>query len=141
MITYLSSNVFPSNPFCSFWMGGFECTDKLNAYGNRVDFLNVTGHVLLLEEDYRMLKILNIQTVREGIRWSQVEKIPYQYDWSTVGNMIKVARKSRIQQIWDLCHFGFPDDLTPLHPLFAKRFAALCADFVRFTGRSSPMLS
>ena len=27
------------NPFASFWMGGYECTDKLNAFGYRVDLL------------------------------------------------------------------------------------------------------
>ncbi len=71
------------NPFRSFWMGGFECTDKLNAFGNRVDFINETGHLQLLDEDYLQLLPVGIRTVREGIRWSQVEKSAYQYDWST----------------------------------------------------------
>ncbi|RRA97354.1 amine oxidase, partial [Larkinella rosea] len=34
-----------SNPFRSYWMAGYECTDKLNAWGNRVDFLQITGHL------------------------------------------------------------------------------------------------
>ena len=120
------------NPFYSFWMGGFECTDKLNAFGHRVDFLTVTGHIELIEQDYAQLEQFNIRTVREGIRWSQVEKTPYHYDWSTVARMIKAGEKYKIQQVWDLCHFGFPDDLTPLHPLFARRFAALCRAFIKF---------
>jgi hypothetical protein len=120
-----------NNPFSSFWMGGFECTDKLNAFGNRVDFLSLTGHLQLLKEDYHMLRQFHIKTVREGIRWSQVEKSPYQYDWSIVTQMIKEASAQNIQQIWDICHFGYPDDLTPLHPLFPRRFASVCREFAK----------
>jgi beta-glucosidase/6-phospho-beta-glucosidase/beta-galactosidase len=121
-----------SNPFRSFWMAGFECTDKLNAFGNRVDLLNSTGHLQLIEEDYKNLSLFSMRTVREGARWSQVEKTPYEYDWSVVEKMIIAAREQGIQQLWDICHFGFPDDLTPLHPMFARRFAAFCKAFVNF---------
>lgn len=123
---------FRQNPFQSFWMAGFECTDKLNAFGNRVDFLQLTGHLQLLEQDYQNLKPFQIQTVREGIRWSQVEKRPYGYDWSTVAYMLERGKALGIQQVWDLCHFGYPDDLTPLHPMFARRFSAMCRAFVEF---------
>ncbi|MCW3106776.1 MAG: amine oxidase [Segetibacter sp.] len=122
----------PNNPFSSFWMAGYECTDKLNAFGNRVDFLNETGHLQLIDHDYQLLSPFNIRTVREGIRWSHVETRPYQYDWSTVKFMLERGKANGIQQLWDICHFGFPDDLTPLHPMFARRFAALCRAFVKF---------
>lgn len=125
-------NLRQRNPFHSFWMAGYECTDKLNAFGHRVDFLHETGHLQLINQDYQNLAPFNIQTVREGIRWSQVEKKPYTYDWSTVGLMLERSKAHGIQIIWDICHFGFPDDLTPLHPLFAKRFAALCKAFILF---------
>lgn len=121
-----------SNPFHSFWMAGFECTDKLNVHGNRVDFINLTGHLKQMDEDYQALSLFNIKTVREGIRWSVVEKQPYVYDWSVVEQMIRCGQRNGIQQLWDICHFGFPDDLTPLHPHFAPRFAALCKSFVQF---------
>ncbi|WP_229733735.1 amine oxidase [Pontibacter amylolyticus] len=120
------------SPFQSFWMAGFECTDKLNAFGNRVDFLTLTGHLTLLKQDYENLAPFHIRTVREGMRWSQVEKAPYLYDWTTVGTMLKQGKALGIQQVWDLCHFGYPDDLTPLHPMFARRFAAICRAFVQF---------
>jgi hypothetical protein len=120
------------NPFQSFWWAGYECTDQLNCFGNRVDFLPLTGHLQLLQQDYEHLGQFSIRTVREGIRWSQVEKTAYQYDWSTVETMLVEGKRQGIQQIWDLCHFGYPDDLTPLHPMFARRFAALCRAFVRF---------
>jgi len=127
-----------NNPFRSFWMAGFECTDKLNAFGNRIDFLNLTGHLDHIHEDYNNLRAFNMATVREGIRWSKVETRPYQYDWSTVAVMIEAGKKNNIQQIWDLCHFGYPDDLTPLHPMFARRFAALCRAFVEFYRTVNP---
>lgn len=120
------------NPFSSFWMAGFECTDQLNAFGNRVDFLNITAHFDKVNEDYKNLSLLNIKTVREGIRWSQVEKTPYQYDWSGVKILMDAAKLQNIQIVWDICHFGFPSDLTPLHPMFANRFAAICRSFVKF---------
>src|SRR5919199_686649 len=121
-----------TNPFKSFWWAGYECTDQLNCFGNRVDFLPLTGHLQLLESDYKDLGQFNIRTVREGVRWSQVEKTPYHYDWTIVEHMLKEGRKQGIQQVWDLCHFGYPDDLTPLHPMFARRFAAFAQAFVQF---------
>ncbi|MBA3648047.1 MAG: amine oxidase [Chitinophagales bacterium] len=120
------------NPFASFWMAGFECADHLNAFGNRIDLLKLTDHLSLINEDYQRLSQFNIKSVREGIRWSQIEKQPYHYDWSEVAQMIKFGKQNNIQQIWDLCHFGFPDDLTPLHPMFPRRFAAMCRAFIEF---------
>ena len=128
----------PENPFQSFWWGGYECTDQLNCLGNRVDFLPLTGHLQLIDEDYAGLKQFRIGTVREGIRWAHIEKTPYHYDWSTVKMMLAAGRRHGIQQVWDLCHFGYPDDLSPLHPLFAQRFASLCRAFVDFYRSERP---
>lgn len=135
---YSNTTGSEKNPFRSFWMAGYECTDQQNAFGLRVDFLTLTGHLDRLEQDYADLGPFNIQTVREGIRWSQVEKRAYHYDWSVVSDMIDTGRAMGIQQIWDLCHFGYPDDLTPLHPMFARRFAALCRAFVDFYRTKDP---
>lgn len=118
------------NPFKSFLMGGFECADHLNAFGNRVDLFQASGHDHYLEEDYDRLNQIEIQTIREGIRWSFVETIPYCYDWSEVERIIKISQDKNVQVVWDICHFGFPDDLTPLHPMFARRFSHLCREFV-----------
>jgi beta-glucosidase/6-phospho-beta-glucosidase/beta-galactosidase len=126
------------SPFQSFWWGGYECTDQLNAFGNRVDFLPLTGHLQLLDEDYADLGQFQVKTVREGIRWAHIEKTPYHYDWSTVKTMLDAGQRHGIQQVWDICHFGFPDDLTPLHPMFARRFAALCRAFVDFYRSERP---
>jgi hypothetical protein len=77
------------------------------------------------------------------LRWSQIEKSPYQYDFSTFRDMLEVGRQQGIQQVWDICHFGFPDDLSPVHPHFTGRFAALCkafALFYRSLGYDEPLI-
>jgi hypothetical protein len=101
-----------NNPFHSFWWAGFECTDQMNCFGNRVDFLHVTDHLNQLDSDYELIREFNLQTVREGIRWSQVEKRAYQYDWTIVLQMLERGRAHG------------------MHPMFARRFAALCRAFV-----------
>ncbi|RYY61694.1 MAG: amine oxidase [Chitinophagaceae bacterium] len=119
-------------------MAGYECTDKLNAFGNRVDFLKETDHLQQVATDYQLLQSLSIRTVREGLRWSQVERTPYNYDWTEVRILMAAAREAGIQQVWDLCHFGYPDDLTPLHPLFPRRFAAFAEAFVSMYREEEP---
>jgi len=126
------------SPFSSFWMAGYECSDQLNHYGDRVDLLKLTGHIEKVEQDYQLLAPLGIATVREGIQWSKVERQPYHYDFSTVELMIKAGKAQGIQQIWDICHFGYPEDLSPLHPHFARRFVGVCEAFIRCYRNLSP---
>ncbi len=52
------------SPFRSFWMGGFECTDHQNAFGNRVDLMTLSGHEALLEQDYDAAIALGCLTLR-----------------------------------------------------------------------------
>lgn len=127
---YNRQDIDLKNPFQSFLMGGFECADHQNAFGERVDLVMLTGHDRIINDDYERLTDIGITTVREGIRWSHVEKTPFQYDWSQVEDIIIKSKNHGIQVIWDLCHFGFPDDLTPLHPMSARRFSHLCHAFV-----------
>lgn len=115
--------------FSSFFMAGYECADHLNCYGNRVNLLQLTQHDVQVRNDYRILKQLGIATVREGICWSAVETQPYRYNFNEAERRIAAAEEYGIQQIWDLCHFGFPDDIYPTHPHFTKRFVALCKAF------------
>lgn len=120
------------NPFSSFFMGGFECADHINRSGDRVNLLQNTQHDERAEEDYQLLLDLGIQSVREGICWSTVEMRPGEFDFSEVLNRIRIAEKKGIQLIWDMIHFGYPDDLFPTHPKFCERFVKLCEAFVKF---------
>src|SRR5690606_31299369 len=114
--------IIKKSPFRSFWMGGFECSDKINYFGDRIDLLKETDHINLISSDYEMIKELNIHTVREGIQWSKVESKPFNYNFDVVKLMMDKGQELGMQQVWDLCHFGYPDDLSPLHPHFTKRF-------------------
>lgn len=112
-------------------MGGYECADHINRKGERVNLLFETLHHEKIREDYALAYDLEIKTVREGICWSNVEKEPYHYDFSEVITRIKAAKEFKIQQIWDICHFGYPLDLIPTHPGFVPRFVSLCQAFTR----------
>lgn len=125
------------NIFSSFLMGGYECADHINRSGDRVNLLFETEHHTRVLADYKLLEQTGIKTVREGICWSNVEKQPYVYDFSEVKNRLLAAQQTGIQQLWDICHFGFPEDLMPTHPKFHVRFAALCTAFAEFYARHS----
>lgn len=120
------------NHFNSFFWGGFECADHINRSGDRINLLAETGHDQRVREDYQLLRNIGVLTVREGICWSKAEKAPYSYDFSEVKIRIEAADELGIQQIWDLCHFGYPDDLIPTHPKFTERFASICKAFAIF---------
>jgi beta-glucosidase/6-phospho-beta-glucosidase/beta-galactosidase len=125
------------NQFDSFFWGGFECADHINRSGDRINLLAETHHDKRVREDYHLLRRVGIRTVREGICWSQVERTPYVYNFSEVRVRIEAAEEVGIQQIWDLCHFGYPDDLIPTHPRFTERFVSLCRAFAAFYGQVS----
>ena len=48
------------------------------------------------------------------------------YDFSCLDPMIDAMNRSQIIPIWDLCHYGYPDDLDPYSEAFIERFAAYC---------------
>ena len=118
--------------FNTFFMGGYECADHINRSGERINLLKETQHDIRVNEDYEALAAIGIKTVREGICWSAVETAPGVFDFSEVHNRMLAAEKFGIQQIWDLIHFGYPDDIFPTHPLFCHRFVQLCEAFALF---------
>ena len=118
--------------FKSFFMGGFECADHLKRSGVRVNLMHETGHHLRAFEDYELLSGLGINVVREGVCWSVVERSPYVFDFSSLKDRMDAAAALNIQIIWDLCHFGYPNDMVPTHPRFSSRFMAFCRAFTLF---------
>jgi len=72
-----------------------------------------------------MLRELGIAVAREGIPWPLVDK-GGPYDFSPIDPMIEAMRQTQILPIWDLCHYGYPDDLDPFSENFASRFADYC---------------
>lgn len=112
-------------------MGGFECSTHLTRR-RRNDVTASSRHDLFAESDYRLLLDQGIRTARDGARWHLIEKSPYEYDFSSVADQIRAARETGIQIIWDLFHYGFPDDLDIFSPEFVDRFASFAAAFTEF---------
>jgi beta-glucosidase/6-phospho-beta-glucosidase/beta-galactosidase len=120
-----------SQLFRSFWIGGFESASHINKSGARIDMVSATQHDSQVDEDYARLKEWGIQTVREGVRWHLVETARG-FDFRSLRTMLEAARRHRIQVIWALCHYGWPDDLDILTPGFIDRFARYCGQTARF---------
>lgn len=113
--------------FKSFFMAGFECATHRRRDGRRLDLLAATGHDRLAASDYRTVAGLGLRTIRDGFRWHLIEQAPGVYDWSSVLPMLRAAREANVQVIWDLCHFGWPDDIDIWSPDFVERFACFSA--------------
>jgi hypothetical protein len=120
-----------SGLFRSFWIGGFESASHINRSGVRIDMVSATQHDELVDEDYARLADWGIRTVREGARWHLVERSKG-FDYSSLKPALHSARRHRMQVIWSLCHYGWPDDLDILHPGFIDRFSRYCRNVARF---------
>ena len=107
----------------SFFLGGFECSTHRRRDGRRLDLLASTAHDEHAESDYRQLATHGIRTVREGFRWHRIESRPGRYDFSSVRPLVRAAEATGTQVIWDLLHFGWPDDVDPFGAAFVDRFA------------------
>lgn len=120
----------PGRLFRSFWMGGFECSCQINSAGVRLDMTAALQHDVYAAEDYRRLREAGIRTARDGIRWHLADR-GGTLEWSSWIPMLRAARDEGIQVLWDLCHYGWPDDLDILSPRFIERFARFTAEAAR----------
>ena len=110
-------------------MGGFECSTHRARDGRRLDLIAATGHDRHAALDYRRLRECGMGAARDGIRWHLIEPSPGRYDFSSVLPLVRAAREAGVQVIWDLCHYGWPDDLDIFAPEFVDRFARLARAF------------
>jgi beta-glucosidase/6-phospho-beta-glucosidase/beta-galactosidase len=117
--------------FKSFFMGGFECSTHHTRSGRRLDLVASTGHDQFVASDYKRLQEQGILTVREGIRWHLIEPTPGDYDFSTVLPIVRAANQMGVQVIWDLFHYGWPDDIDIFSPEFVRRFERLARAFMQ----------
>ena len=117
----------PSAIFQSFFIGGFECSSHRRRDGCRLDLTAATRHHEHAAADYAALAGHGIRTARDGLRWYLIERSPGRYDWSSFLPMLHAARDTGTQVIWDICHWGWPDDLDIWSPAFIERFAGFAA--------------
>jgi beta-glucosidase/6-phospho-beta-glucosidase/beta-galactosidase len=120
-----------SRLFRSFWMAGFESACHINSQGHRLDLISATQHDQLVDEDYRRLAGMGILTAREGMRWHLIDR-GRRMDFSTVLPMVVAAERHGIQVLWNLCHYGWPEDVNLLTSGFVERFARYCGSVARF---------
>jgi len=112
--------------FRSFFFAGFECATGYNAIGEWIDQIAATHHDKHAHEDYKRLHDVGIYAAREAIRWPLVDKGNGQYDFSSVTAFVEASRQYEIEVIWDLFHYGYPDDLDLFSEEFPRRFANYC---------------
>jgi len=118
--------------FKSYLMGGFECSTHRKGGGTRLDLIASTRHDEFAEADYTRLLETGMQTARDGVRWHLIEREPYRYDFSSLEKQVAAMRKTGIQIIWDIFHYGFPDDLDIFSSEFIERFARFSAAVAQY---------
>lgn len=117
--------------FRSFFIAGFEGTTGYNVHGDWIDQVAATHHDRHADEDYRRLRDVGIFAAREAMRWPLVDRRGH-YDFSSVRPFVNASRRHNIDVIWDLFHYGFPEDLDLFSDAFPERFAAYCEAAARF---------
>lgn len=129
----------PTGLFRSFVQGGFESSSHRRAHDRRrLDMIAASQHDARAEHDYRALARHGILTVRDGLRWHLIEREPGRYDWSSLQRQLDGARAAGSEVIWDLLHYGWPDDIDIWTPEFVARFAAFAAAAARRIGPAPP---
>ena len=119
-------------PLNSFWMGGFESACQINGGRRRVDLVAATQHDRFADLDYQLLREQGLLVARDGLRWHQIEQAPGRFDFASLDSRLDAARRHGIQVIWNLCHYGWPEDLDILGDEFVPRFAAFARAAARY---------
>jgi beta-glucosidase/6-phospho-beta-glucosidase/beta-galactosidase len=120
-------------------MAGFESSCHINGNGIRLDLIAATQHDQLIDEDYARIRELGIETAREGMRWHLIDR-GRRMDFSCVLPMVEAAERHGIQVIWNLCHYGWPQDLHLYSSGFVERFARYCGAVARFISDRSDVV-
>jgi beta-glucosidase/6-phospho-beta-glucosidase/beta-galactosidase len=111
--------------FPTFFLSGFECSTFRWKDRGRRDLAAETQHRERAREDYAILASLGIAVAREGVPWPLVDR-GGRCDFALVDPLIEAMDEAKILPVWDLCHYGYPDDTDPFAPEFVERFARYC---------------
>ena len=127
----VQSQLPASKLFDSFWMAGFESSSHITRDGVRLDMIDATQHDRLAAKDFRLLRQFGFGTVRDAARWHLIDR-GSGYDFSSLAPMVEAAQKESVQVIWDICHYGWPDDVDIFSPAFVDRFERFCGAIAKF---------
>jgi len=112
-----------SRLFPSFFLGGFECSTHLTTEGHRLDVVAATQHDVQAREDYALCGDVGIRAVREAARWPIFDR-GGNLDLDPIRRLARLGREAGLVQVWDLMHYGYPDDVDLFAPEFVERFAS-----------------
>ena len=115
--------------FPSYFLAGFECSTHRLRRGRRLDIVASSGHEASAAADYARCAAVGLRGAREGLRWHLIEHTPWRYDWSRELPRLRAAQATGLHVIWDLFHYGWPDDVDIFRPAFVDRFAAFARAF------------
>ena len=117
--------------FDSFFLAGFESACHINRAGQRLNMLQFTQHDLHVSSDYELVRSFGIHTVRDGTCWPLIEHSG-RFNFSSLVPMLEAANKYEMQVIWNVFHYGYPDDLDIFSPAFVDHFARYCKALAHF---------
>ncbi len=126
------ASAFSAPLFSGVFLGGFECSCQKLEDGRRLDLLASTRHDELVDADYARLHDVGMSACRDGVSWVSAEKRAGRFDFARVLPMVRAAANRRIRVLWDLMHFGWPDDVDIFAPSFPARFARYAGAFARW---------
>lgn len=113
------------------FLGGFECSCLRTEDGRRLDLLASTRHAELASADYARLRRMGMTACRDGLSWVHAERSASRWDFSRTAAMIAAAEEHDVQVLWDLMHFGWPDDVDPFSTAFPGRLSRYARAFAR----------
>jgi hypothetical protein len=123
--------------FEGVFLGGFECACQKLEDGRRLDLTAATRHDELARADYARLRSVGMTAARDGVCWVKVQRPGTGFDFSSVTPLVRAADQYHIQVLWDLMHFGWPEDIDVFAPSFPSRFARYAGAFAHYLTNES----
>jgi UDP-galactopyranose mutase len=112
-------------------MAGFESACQINRHGRRLDMIAAVQHDSEAEQDYGLIRGLGFRSARDGVRWHLVDRGSH-YDFSSLQPLANAAQRHGVQVIWNLLHYGWPEDLDVFSSQFVDRFAKFAGAVAKF---------
>jgi beta-glucosidase/6-phospho-beta-glucosidase/beta-galactosidase len=113
-----AASIFPT-----FFLSGFEGSTFVWKDQGRRNLVTETRHLEHAQADYAFLRHLGIGVAREAAPWPFIDRGRGRYDFTCLEPLLEAMHAQKVLPIWDLCHYGYPDDLDPFGPDFSPRFA------------------
>lgn len=113
------------------FMAGFECSTHRRPDGRRLDVSAGARHDVFARQDYVACARHGLTTARDGLRWHRIETAPGAYDWSSWLPLLRASQAAGVSVIWDIWHYGTPDDIDFWSPAFVDRLVAFAREAAR----------